>query len=205
LQEKQYERVGEEKTRTVNVRIVAATNRSLKKEVDEGRFRQDLYYRLNVFPIEVAPLRERQDDIPLLAAHFLKQAAQRLKLRIPRLTRAHVTELQSYDWPGNIRELQNVIERAVILAQSGSLHFDLPVAGYSAAAPISASPEKLKAEAGQIFTEAELRQRERNNVQTALTRTDWKIHGPGGTAELLGVKPSTLISRIKKLGLNRPV
>ncbi len=205
LQEKQYERVGEEKTRSVNVRIVAATNRSLKKEVDEGRFRQDLYYRLNVFPIEVAPLRERQDDIPPLAAHFLKQAAQRLQLRIPRLTRAHVTELQSYDWPGNIRELQNVIERAVILAQSGALHFDLPVAGHSAGAPIPVSSEKLKAEDGQILTEAELRQRERNNILAALTRTDWKIHGPGGTAELLGLKPTTLISRIKKLGLKRPV
>jgi transcriptional regulator with GAF, ATPase, and Fis domain len=205
LQEKQYERVGEEKTRKVNVRIVAATNRSLKKEVDEGRFRQDLYYRLNVFPIEVAPLRERKDDIPPLAAHFLKHAAQRLKLRIPRLTRAHVMELQSYDWPGNIRELQNVIERAVILAQSGTLHFDLPVVGHSTGAPIPVSSEKLKAEDGQILTEAELRQRERNNVLMALTRTDWKIHGPGGTAELLGVKPTTLISRIKKLGLKRPV
>ena len=187
------------------MRIVAATNRSLKKEVDEGRFRQDLYYRLNVFPIEVAPLRARKGDIPPLAAHFLKHAAQRLKLRIPRLTRAHVTELQSYDWPGNIRELQNVIERAVILAQSGSLHFDLPVAGHFADAPIPVSSEKSKAEDAQVFTEAELRQRERNNILTALTRTDWKIHGPGGTAELLGVKPTTLISRIKKLGLKRPV
>jgi transcriptional regulator with GAF, ATPase, and Fis domain len=205
LQERQYERVGEEKTRSVNVRIIAATNRSLKKDVDEGRFRQDLYYRLNVFPIEVASLRERKDDIPPLAAHFLKHAAQRLQLRIPRLTRAHVTELQSYDWPGNIRELQNVIERAVILAQSGSLQFDLPLAGHSANAPIPASSEKLNAEDGQILTEAELRQRERNNVLMALTRTNWKIHGPGGTAELLGVKPTTLISRIKKLSLKRPV
>ena len=203
LQEKQYERVGEEKTRTVNVRIIAATNRSLKKEVDEGRFRQDLYYRLNVFPIEVAPLRQRKDDIPSLAAHFLKQAAQRLQLRIPRLTRAHVTELQSYDWPGNIRELQNVIERAVILAQSGSLHFDLPAAGHPAAALVPVSSEKLKAEDGQVLTEAELRQRERNNVLAALTQTDWKIHGPGGTAELLGVKPTTLISRMQKMGLKR--
>jgi len=204
LQEKQYERVGEEKTRSVNVRIIAATNRSLKKEVDEGRFRQDLYYRLNVFPIEVAPLRQRKDDIPLLAARFLKHAAQRLKLRVPRLTRAHVTELQSYDWPGNIRELQNVIERAVILAQSGSLHFDLPVAGHPADVLIPVLSEKLEAEDGQILTEAEIRQRERNNILAALTRTDWKIHGPGGTAELLGIKPTTLISRIKKLGLKRP-
>ena len=204
LQEKQYERVGEERTRSVNVRIIAATNRSLKQEVDEGRFRQDLYYRLNVFPIEVAPLRQRKDDIPLLAVHFLTQAAQRLKLRLPRLTRAHVTELQSYDWPGNIRELQNVVERAVILAQSGALHFDLPAAGHSADTPIPVPPDASQAEVGKVFTEAELRQRERSNVLTALTRTDWKIHGPGGTAELLGVKPTTLISRIKKMGLKRP-
>jgi transcriptional regulator with GAF, ATPase, and Fis domain len=200
LQEKQYERVGEERTRTVNVRIIAATNRSLKKEVDEGRFRQDLYYRLNVFPIEVAPLRERKNDIPLLAAHFLKHAAQRLKLRLPRLTRAHVTELQGYDWPGNIRELQNVIERAVILAQSGLLHFDLP-----AGAPVPVPAQEPADEAGRVLTETELRQRERNNVFAALKQADWKIHGPGGTAELLGVKPTTLISRIKKLGLKRPV
>ena len=169
LQEKQYERVGEERTRSVNVRIIAATNRSLKQEVDEGRFRQDLYYRLNVFPIEVAPLRRRKDDVPPLATHFLKQAAQRLKLRIPRLTRAHITELQSYDWPGNVRELQNVIERAVILAQSGSLHFELPMAGGPVLAPISALAEVSTTENGQILTEAELRQRERNNVLAALT------------------------------------
>jgi transcriptional regulator with GAF, ATPase, and Fis domain len=203
LQEKQYERVGEEKTRSVNVRIIAATNRPLKKEVDEGHFRQDLYYRLNVFPIEIPPLRQRQGDIPLLTAHFLEQAAKRLKLRLPRLTKAHVTELQSYDWPGNIRELQNVIERAVILAQNRALHFDLP----STKSPTMISPptpdRTATTEAGQILTDAELRRRERNNVMAALTQASWKIHGPGGAAELLGLNPTTLISRIKKWGLKR--
>jgi transcriptional regulator with GAF, ATPase, and Fis domain len=203
LQEKQYERVGEEKTRSVNVRIIAATNRRLKQEVDEGRFRQDLYYRLNVFPLEVAPLRQRQSDIPLLATHFLEQAARRLKLRLPRLTPAHVTQLQNYDWPGNVRELQNLIERAVILTQSGPLHFDLPGTGCPVSPPPPAPPEVAPGEAGPILTEVELRQQERNNVLAALTRADWKIHGPGGAAELLGLKPTTLISRIKKLGLKR--
>ena len=205
LQEKQYERVGEEKTRSVNVRIIAATNRNLQQEVAEGRFRQDLFYRLNVFPIEVGPLRQRPGDIPLLAAHFLEQAARRLKLRLPRLTAAHVAELQRYDWPGSVREPQNVIERAVILAQSGGLHFDLPVTGRAVTlpAPASAPEAAVPAAADPILTEAEVRRREQTNVLAALTQAGWKIHGPGGAAELLGLKPTTLISRIKKLGLKR--
>ena len=125
LQEKQYERVGEEKTRTVDVRIIAASNRDLKKEVEEGRFRQDFYYRLNVFPIEVPPLARTQAGHPVLAAHFLEQAARRLRLPPPRFTEAHARLLQSYDWPGNVRELQNATERALILAQKGALQFDL--------------------------------------------------------------------------------
>ena len=127
LQEKRYERVGEDRTRTANVRIVAATNRDLKQEVAAGRFREDLYYRLHVFPIQVIPLRERKDDIPLLAKHFVELSVKDLKCAKPRLTRAGVVKLQSYDWPGNVRELRNVIERAVILARGGSLEFDLPL------------------------------------------------------------------------------
>ena len=116
LQEKRYERVGDDRTRRADVRIVAATNRDLKKAAAAGRFREDLYYRLNVFPIQVPPLRERMDDIPLLAKHFVELSARELKCAKPRLTRAAVTQLQSYDWPGNVRELRNVVERAVILA-----------------------------------------------------------------------------------------
>lgn len=197
LQEKQYERVGEEKTRTVDVRIVAATNRNLKKDVDSGRFRQDLYYRLNVFPIEVAPLRNRKDDIPLLAAHFLEQARLRLNVPPAVLTAAHVSQLQGYDWPGNVRELQNTIERALILAQNGLLVFDLPGA---ASASVPAPPEPVE---GAVITELEFRRRERENVLVALNKARWKIHGPGGAAELLGLKPTTLISRAKKLGLKK--
>ncbi len=202
LQEKQYERVGEEKTRSVDVRIIAATNRDLRKEVDEGRFRQDLYYRLNVFPVTVPPLRERKQDIPLLAGHFLQQSAQRLHLPVPRLTELHVRLLQAYDWPGNVRELQNATERALILAQGGVLHFDLPnAASEIAVAATSGDGNGLEE---SVLTELQMRQFERQNMAAALNRARWKIHGEGGAAELLGLKPTTLVSRIKKLGLHRP-
>ena len=203
LQEKQYERVGEEKTRTVDVRIIAASNRDLKKDAEEGRFRQDFYYRLNVFPIEVPPLRDRKEDIPMLAAHFLKQAARRLRLPPPRFTEAHARLLQSYDWPGNVRELQNATERALILAQKGALQFDL-LPGDLGAPPPLAAPGGNGAEP-PILTEFEWRQRERENMRAALVKSGWRIHGEGGAAELLGLKPTTLISRMKKMGLKRPV
>ena len=135
LQEKRYERVGGDVTRRADVRIVAATNRDLKKAAAAGKFREDLYYRLNVFPIQVPPLRERIDDIPLLAKHFVELSTKELKCAKPRLTRAAVTHLQSYDWPGNVRELRNVVERAVILARGGALEFDLPITVLAAPAP----------------------------------------------------------------------
>jgi transcriptional regulator with GAF, ATPase, and Fis domain len=202
LQEKQYERVGEERTRSVDVRIIAATNRELQAEVAAGRFRQDLYYRLNVFPIVVAPLRARREDIPLLADYFLELAVQRLKLAPLRIVETQARLLQNYDWPGNVRELQNVIERAAILAQGGSLQIDIAGQGpinFSAPAPSAPS-----AEPAAILSEREWAARERANVEAALESTGWKIHGPGGAAELLGVKPTTLVSRIKRMGLKRP-
>ena len=198
LQEKQYERVGEETTRTVNVRILAASNRDLKAEVAAGRFRQDLYYRLNVFAIEVAPLRQHKDDIPLLTEHFLEQAARRLKVPLPKLTQAHLLQLQNYDWPGNVREMQNLIERALILAQRGPLRFDLP-AGSEPGRDVDAAGSEV-----QILTDPEFRQRERANLLAALSKCGWRIHGPGGTAEFLRINPSTLVSRIRKLGLKKP-
>ena len=202
LQEKQYERVGEDRTRTVDVRIIAASNRNLKKEVEEGRFRQDLYYRLNVFPVEVPPLRERRDDIPLLAAHFIEQAARRLHVPKPKLSEAQSRLLQNYDWPGNVRELQNATERALILAQRGVLRFDLPLTDLAPLPPLP--PTGGNDAETPILTEAEVRHRERQNTLAALIKSGWKIHGDGGAAELLGLKPTTLISRIKKLGLKRP-
>ncbi len=201
LQEKQYERVGEETTRTINVRILAASNRDLKADAAAGRFRQDLYYRLNVFAIEVAPLRQHKDDIPLLAAHFLGQAARRLKVPLPKLTQSHLDQLQGYDWPGNVREMQNLIERALILAQRGPLRFDLPPAA-SEAAPMPVQTDAAASEV-QILTDPELRQRERANIVAALTRSGWRIHGAGGAAELLSINPSTLLSRIRKMGLKK--
>jgi transcriptional regulator with GAF, ATPase, and Fis domain len=202
LQEKRYERVGEDRTRRADVRIIAATNRDLKKEVEAGHFRQDLYYRLNVFPIQVAPLRERKEDIPLLAQHFIQQSVNELRCPRPRLTRAGVVRLQSYDWPGNVRELQNVIERAVILARGGVLEFDLPVRD---APPVTRSKARITDDnTPEFLTEVELRQRERENLLAVLEKTHWKIKGAEGAAELLGVKATTLLSRIKVMGIKRP-
>jgi DNA-binding NtrC family response regulator len=205
LQEGQYERVGEERTRNVDVRIIAATNRNLQMEVQDGRFRQDLYYRLNVFPIEVAPLRKRKEDIPLLAAHFLEKAARKLKVRPARLTQAHLVQLQAYDWPGNVRELQNRIERALILAENGVMYFDLPTGEASPEIPAPSPAATARPADVEILSDIEFRQRERNNVLAALNKTNWKIHGSGGTAELLGLKPTTLVARIKRFGLKKEV
>lgn len=203
LQEKRYERVGDDRTRRADVRILAATNRDLKQEVAVGRFREDLYYRLNVFPIHVIALRERREDIPLLAQHFLDASVKELRCPKPRLTRAGVATLQSYDWPGNVRELRNIIERAVILARGGPLHFDLPATD-SAPPPRSFTPHPGTKTDFEFLTEAELQRRERENLLVVLGRTGWKIKGADGAAELLGVKPTTLLARMKKMGLKRP-
>ena len=207
LQERRYERVGDDRTRRADVRIVAATNRDLKKAAAAGQFREDLYYRLNVFPIQVPPLRERMDDIPSLAQHFVELSARELKCAKPRLTRAALEKLQNYDWPGNVRELKNVVERAVILARGGALDFDLPMTGQTAP-PARPSP-RADASAGspaepKFLTEAELQRRERDNLLAVLEAANWKIKGPDGAAELLGVKPTTLLSRMDKWGLRKP-
>lgn len=203
LQEKRYERVGDDRTRQANVRIVAATNRDLKKEVSAGRFREDLYYRLHVFPIHVTTLRERKDDIPLLAKHFVDLSVKELRCPKPRLTRAAVARLQNYDWPGNVRELRNVIERAVILARGGSLFFDLP-AKDSAPQPAAPAPQPGPKAGVEFFTEAEMQRRERENLVAVLEHAGWKVKGTDGAADLLGVKPTTLLSRMKKMGIRRP-
>jgi transcriptional regulator with GAF, ATPase, and Fis domain len=202
LQEKSYERVGEEKTRWTDVRVVAATNRDLAKEVAAGRFRPDLYYRLNVFPLKVAALRERKEDIPVLATHFVEFSAKELGWPKPRLTRAGIETLQNYDWPGNIRELRNAIERAVILAQGGALEFDLPENGFN---PTSIERTDVNQPEPRILTEPEIRRLERENIFAVLQKTGWKIKGANGAAELLGVKANTLIARIKKMGFKRPL
>ncbi|MBT5028690.1 MAG: sigma 54-interacting transcriptional regulator [Nitrospina sp.] len=197
LQEGTYEKVGDDKTRHVDVRIIAATNRNLKDEMHAGRFRQDLFYRLNVFPVEAPSLRERMEDIPALAAHFLKIAAQKLNVVLPRITQANLLDLQNYDWPGNIRELQNVLERAAILSKGGKLLLNLPSVK---TAKKSTEPSSPIAE-GALFTEQEMKDKERENLLNALRQCSGKVTGMNGAAELLKMKPTTLYSRIKKMKL----
>jgi formate hydrogenlyase transcriptional activator len=199
LQEQELERVGDTRTRKVNVRIIAATNRDLKKEVDAGRFRQDLFYRLSVFPIEVPPLRERRDDIPPLVGYFLGQSARRLNRPAPAISQAAMSQLTSHDWPGNVRELQNTIERAIVLSRGGPLRFDI-AAPNATGAPHSPGHVLSKP---LLMTRNELKRQERDGIAAALKRTGGKIFGPGGAAELLGMKPTTLASRITALKLNR--
>ena len=198
LQEGSFERVGEERTRHADVRVIAATNRELRKEVDAGRFREDLYYRLNVFPISVAPLRERREDVSQLVGHFLKQGARRLGRTLPSLSKKTCDALESYDWPGNVRELENVIERALITSTGRWLELDLPRAGRSASAQQQQSSPS-------ILTETELQQQMRDNLIAALRHCRWKIGGRGGAAQLLGIKPTTLASRMRKLEIERPI
>ncbi|WP_342349479.1 sigma 54-interacting transcriptional regulator [uncultured Nitrospira sp.] len=200
LQEQQYERVGEERTRQVDVRVIAATNKNLKQEVETGGFRQDLYYRLSVFPLEMSPLRERKEDIPLLAEYLLGVTSKKLHCVQPRLTEASVGQLQRYNWPGNVRELQNVIERGLILSGQQGLSFDIPQPGEGRS---SSQHRESKASAREwsVVTEQEMRRRERDNTLAALQESDWKIYGKGGAAERLGIKPTTLVARIKKMGI----
>jgi formate hydrogenlyase transcriptional activator len=204
LQEGQFERLGDERTRTVNVRIVAATNRDLLAEARAGRFRLDLYYRLSVFPIEVPPLRARGDDIKLLAERFIRDAARRLGISPPRLSRADVRQLEHYDWPGNVRELQNVVERAVILARDGKLRIELPRTEPRPPEAPSASLTLLPVTEPEILSLDDLEERRREIVAAALQRTNGKIYGPDGAAALLKVKPTTLVSMVKRLNLGKP-
>ncbi len=192
LEENNFERVGEEQTRTVDVRVIAATNRDLKQEVRRGRFREDLFFRLDVFPIDSVPLRERRDDIPLLAAHFVQGEGRKLK-RDLRLTEGDVRRLMQYDWPGNVRELENVIERAAILARHARLRIDLPNVKHASTA--------TQAPSDRLLTDDERRERDRANILAALESCGGKVFGRGGAAELLDVKPTTLASRIKALGI----
>jgi formate hydrogenlyase transcriptional activator len=199
LQEQEVERVGDTRVRKVDVRIIAATNLDLKKEVDGKRFRLDLFYRLTVFPIQVPPLRERREDIPPLAIHFVRQSARRIKRPEPRITQAALNQLAAYDWPGNVRELQNIVERAIILWRQGPLIFDLAPSQAPGRRPASTGA----AASAALPTLAELKRLERDVIAAALKQSGGKVFGSGGAAELLGMKPTTLASRITALGLNR--
>jgi DNA-binding NtrC family response regulator len=196
LQENEFERVGDDRTRQVDVRVVAATNRDLAADVEAGSFRRDLFYRLNVFPLEVPPLRQRRDDILPLAEAFLWKYRAALRRPPLELTSEQRAALAAYDWPGNVRELAHVIERAVILSSSGVLRLDLALA----TTPRTGPP---KHESEAVMTEHELRALERDNLVAALTRSGWRISGANGAAQLLGVNPSTLRDRMRALGIER--
>lgn len=201
LQEGEFERVGEEKTRKVDVRIIGATNRNLQVEVDEKRFRQDLYYRLNVFPIEIAPLRKRIEDIPLLTDCFLKEMIKKTGCKCKGFSQAQLIQLQHYHWPGNVRELQNIVERAVITSNSGTISLDLPNAGSTT--DDSSYEQPMNVTRQEVLTDFELKLLEKENIEKALHKTEWKIYGKEGAAEMLGLKPTTLVSKIKKYNISK--
>jgi PAS domain S-box-containing protein len=201
VQEGKFERVGEERSRTVDVRLIAATNRNLKAAVESGDFREDLFFRLNVFPIECTPLRQRASDIPLLAEHCLDTTCRRLNLPVPRLSRANVQMLMDYCWPGNIRELQNVIERAVIVARNGKLDIDLPVGNEGPTHKALQNESGSTQSVDKILTAGEMIDLERQNLKRALKACGGKVSGKDGVAKLLGMKPTTVYSRIKSWNL----
>lgn len=194
LQEGEFERVGSNQPINVDVRIIAATNRCLEDQVRSGRFRADLLYRLNVFPLHVPPLRERVDDIPRLTEHFLTVLSRTLGKRLDCVSRRSMAQLKRYAWPGNVRELQNVIERAAILARGPVVEIDDPdIEG-------SANLDDLATNHGPLPT---LEAAARSHIIKALERTGWTISGKGGAAEVLDINPNTLRSRMKKLGIER--
>jgi transcriptional regulator with GAF, ATPase, and Fis domain len=186
LQDKKIQRLGSPRAVSVDVRVIAATNRDLEKEVREGRFREDLYYRLNVFPISVPPLRERREDIPILFSAFIQEFATAMGKPIQSFSGTDLEALARYPWPGNVRELRNVVERAVILAKGPVLKVDLPIS------IVSTSSRSLT-----------MRDIEREHIGNVLEMTGWRIRGTGGAAEILDMKPSTLRSRMAKLALQR--
>ncbi len=189
LQEQEFERLGSTRTHQVDVRLVAATNRNLMEMANRGEFRNDLYYRLNVFPVLLPPLRERREDIPALVAHFVDIYGRRMSRQIEYIPSTTMSALTSYQWPGNIRELQNLIERAVILSDDGVLPNPLPAAG---TLDINTSPAATT-----------LKDSERILILRALESVSWVIGGPKGAAEKLGLKRTTLIHKMQKLGISR--
>ena len=200
LQEHEFERVGDEETIKVDVRVVAATNRNLGEEVRAGRFREDLFYRISVFPIEVPPLRDRIDDVAPLAVRFIESICRDLGRDELRLTQQQLSRLKRHQWPGNIRELKNVIERAVISSTGTRMRLDLALPDPSAKAHVTTVDQT---DESTFLTDAEFREMEKANLKTALRRANWQVWGQDGAAELLGIKPSTLTYRMKVFGIEK--
>jgi transcriptional regulator with GAF, ATPase, and Fis domain len=201
LQEGEFEPVGSSQTRKVDVRVLAATNRDLQRAIGEGKFREDLYYRLNVFPIELPPLRERRGDIGVLAAAFAEKFAKSMGRPIEPLSADCIRRLEAYRWPGNVRELQNIIERAVITARDRKLNLDRALPESDGVIAVASNGGDGAAK--RVRTAKELEDLERANIVAALEASDWKVAGANGAAGLLGVKPTTLSSRMKALGIER--
>jgi formate hydrogenlyase transcriptional activator len=193
LQERTYERVGSARTKSVDVRLVAATNRDLEEMMAERQFRSDLYYRLNVFPIRIPPLRERREDIPLLVQHFTQKYARRMGKRIETVPAATMQKLVNWHWPGNVRELQNMIERGIILSRGSVL--EIPLTELKQCAPKSFN-DNIEASTLSAF--------EREHILRALRDSGWVVGGPAGAAARLGLNRSTLNARMRKLGITRP-
>ncbi len=204
LQEKEFERVGEDRSRKVDVRVIAATNKDLEKAVDAGEFREDLYYRLSVFPVQVPPLRKRGDDVVMLAVHFLKQVCREFGRSDLSLSQKQVEALCRYDWPGNVRELKNVIERAVILSPGKVLRLDLSLRETGLGPPETDEVPIIVSVDRPYLTDREMKAKFRENLLSALDASEWRISGNEGAAELLGMKPSTLTDRMRSMGIKRP-
>lgn len=202
LQESEFERVGDDVTRTVDVRVIAATNRNLEKLVVDGKFREDLFYRLSVFPIDVPPLRKRPEDVLQLAQHFLEQTCNEFGRKLLKLTRSQAEAIQAYDWPGNVRELKNVIERAVILSKGSSLRLDLSLPD-TVGGKTGVENGRVKGN-DQVLTEKQMRAVQKENINAALRKANWRVSGKDGAADLLGIKPTTLADRIKTFGIRKP-
>ncbi|HYX81144.1 MAG TPA: sigma 54-interacting transcriptional regulator, partial [Gemmatimonadales bacterium] len=195
LQDQEVQRVGSTQSIRVDVRVVAATNQDLERAVGAHAFRPDLYYRLSVFPLRIPPLRERPEDIPVLAQYFIRHFGVKLRKNVAGITDAGLRRLQAYDWPGNVRELQNVIERAIILTQGAAVDADAIV--IHATSP--STPEPMPS--GVVrFAEAQ-----RRAIVFALEKAQWRVSGTGGAADLLDLKPTTLQAKMKKLGIRRPI
>ncbi|MDF3068389.1 MAG: Fis family transcriptional regulator [Polyangiaceae bacterium] len=203
LQERTFEAVGDDRTREADVRVIAATNRPLDVEVERGRFRRDLFYRLNVLPIEVPPLRQRRADIVPMARRFLRTTAHRLHLPERELSAEDERALLAYDFPGNVRELQNIIERAVVLSTRAERGLGLELGRVAATDAVPAA-RREELDASDVMGEDAFRELERRNVLNALRRCGYRIAGERGAAKLLGLSPSTLTYRMKQLGLERP-
>ena len=204
LQDQEFNRVGGNRNIKVDVRIIAATNKDLFDLIEESSFRADLYYRLNVVTLNIPPLRERKEDILIIAEFFLRKFSQEIRKDVKGFNKETEALIRNHSWPGNIRELQNVIERAVITSRCSTLQFGLPTASESVRPSLLKRKKSVNPGQTEIMTEDEMREVERENIRKALEKANWKVYGDDGAAAMLHIKPTTLVSRMQKMGLEKP-